>query len=134
MYKCLGENLEIFSKDGTIPNVPFLEIKNYILGQDFVLNIIFHKEDDAKDLNIKYRDKDYVPNILTFPYDKKEGEIFICKKIARGQYRNFDMTYHNFLKLLIIHGMLHLKGMMHDTESDLQKMNDKEREILNMFV
>lgn len=133
MYKCFDDNLEIFSKDGTIPNVPFLDIKNHILGKDFELNIIFQKEEFVKKMNIDYRNKDYIPNILTFPYDKNSGEIFICKKVARSQYREFGLTYHNFLKLLIIHGCLHLTGMTHDTDEDLQKMNDKERQILNVF-
>lgn len=134
MYKNFGHNLEVFSKDGIIPNLPFLEIKDKILQKDFVLNIVFLKEKEIQELNIKYRNKNYTPNVLTFPYDEISGEIFICKKIARSQYKSFNLNYNSFLKLLIIHGCLHLDGFDHDNEDSLQKMSNKEQAILSLFV
>lgn len=107
------DNLEIVSETGTIPNVPVLNIKEKILGKKFNLNLIYCSPKKSRELNKTYRDKDYPTNILTFPLSESEGEIYICRSVARAGYKEFDMSYAKFLTLLVVHGMLHLKGVDH---------------------
>ena len=70
-------NLEVNDKncsaDNFIWGIPFLKIKDDMLGKGYVLSLNFVSKGLARDLNIKYREKDYYPNILTFPLDNSSG-------------------------------------------------------------
>lgn len=122
------KNLTVIRKKGKLPVLPFLDIKEKILGKNYSLTIIFCTPDESKLRNKTYRDKDYPTNILSFPLEKNEGEIYISLATARRDSKNFDMSYQKFLHLLLIHGILHLKG--HDHSSTMEKLEDS---YLNKF-
>ncbi len=122
------KNLNVIRKKGSLPDIPFLAIKEKILGKSYSLTIIFCTPKESQEKNKAYRDKNYPTNILSFPLDKNEGEIYISLATARADAKNFDMTYEKFLHLLIIHGILHLKG--HDHSSTMEKLEDS---YLNKF-
>lgn len=117
------KNLTVIRKNGVIPSLPFLSIKEKLLGKTYSLTVIFCSPQESKERNKAYRDKDYPTNILSFPLEKNEGEIYICLSIARRDAKNFDMTYIEFLHLLFIHGCLHLKG--HDHGSTMEELEHK---------
>ena len=121
-------NLTIIRKKGDIPDVPFLSIKEKILGKNYNLTIIFCTPKESQERNKVYRDKDYPTNILSFPLSKDEGEIYISLITVRRDAKKHDMSYQKFLHLLVIHGMLHLKGFDHG--STMEKLEDK---YLNLF-
>lgn len=106
-------NLTLIRKNGPLPSVPFLSIKEKILGKKYSLTIIFCTPKESQERNKTYRDKDYPTNILSFPLSDDEGEIYISLSIARRDAKKFDMTPLEFLHLLCIHGCLHLKGHAH---------------------
>ncbi len=121
-------NLTVIRKNGTIPNVPFLSIKEKILGKNYSLTIIFCTPKESQEKNKLYRNKDYPTNILSFPLSKEEGEIYISLSTARHDASTFEMSYLEFLHLLTIHGVLHLKG--YDHGSTMDALEDKH---LNTF-
>jgi rRNA maturation RNase YbeY len=127
------KNLNIISEKGKLPNLPFLKIKNEILGKDFELTLIYTSKEKNLDLNKKYRLKDYIPNILTFQLSENEGEIYISRGIAYTQYKEFDMPYTKYLILLMVHGCLHLKGLVHETKKDLENMIQLENEYADKY-
>lgn len=116
------QNLTVIRKKGDLPNIPFLSIKEVILGKNYNLSIIFCTPDESRLRNKKYRDKNYSTNILSFPLEKNEGEIYISLSTARADAHKFEMSYKKFLHLLIIHGLLHLKGHAHG--STMKKLED----------
>lgn len=107
------KNLTVIRKQGPLPNVPFLLIKEKLLGKKFYLTVAFCTPEESRERNKTYRDKDYPTNILSFPLSENEGEIYISLSTARRDAKNFDMSYEKFLHLLFIHGCLHLKGHLH---------------------
>lgn len=110
----MTENFQILNMTkGTLPRVSFAEIKNSILGEKYELSLVFCGNRKSRELNRTYRDKDYPTNVLSFPLDKKSGEIFINPHIAKKESIKFDKSYTNFVGFLFIHGLLHLKGMEH---------------------
>lgn len=117
------KNLTVIRKNGTLPNVPFLEIKNKLLGKSYDLTLTFCTPQESQERNKTYRAKDYPTNILSFPLDEQAGEIYICLSIARRDAKKFDMSYEQFLHLLVIHGCLHLKG--HDHGSTMDALEEK---------
>jgi len=125
------KNLIVISKS-TLPSVPFLRLKEKILGKSYELSISFVSETKAQEINIEHRNKDYIPNTLSFSLceipRKKNGEIIMCLKEARRQYKKFGMTYENYLIFLVLHSMLHLKGYVHGST-----MESKEKYYFKLF-
>src|SRR3989338_7754380 len=114
------ENLYIVNQTkGRLPRLPFEIIKDRILGKNYELSIAFVSKDRARNLNKKLRGKDYTANILSFPFDKNSGELIICPSEVKKQAGKFNKTEKQFLGFLVIHGMLHLKGLEH---SDMMEM------------
>jgi rRNA maturation RNase YbeY len=116
-------------KNGTLPRVPFLDIKEKVLGKTYELSISFVDEKTAQKLNHDHRKKTYVPNTLSFSLTKKTGEIVMCMPAIKKEYKKFGMTYRNYLIFLMIHSMLHLKGFEHGST-----MEDKEQHYLAYFI
>lgn len=97
----------------TQPGVPFANIKNTALGKSYSLSLVFIGEDKSRKLNFGYRGKNKPTNILSFPLDKKNGEIFITLEVAKREAKLFDRKLDNFVAFLFIHGLMHLKGHEH---------------------
>ena len=81
----------------------------------------------SKEFNFKYREKNNPTNILSFPLSKKEGEIIICPDIVKTQLEDFGKNFREMLGFLVIHGMLHLKGMEHSSKIKQEKMERAEK-------
>ena len=100
----------------------FESIKNTILGKRYNLTLNFIGEKRALLLNQNTREKDYTPNILSFPLAKTAGEIYICPAIAKRKASKFEHTLNEHIGFLFIHGLLHLKGHQHsDTMERLEQ-------------
>ncbi|MBP9766059.1 MAG: rRNA maturation RNase YbeY [Candidatus Pacebacteria bacterium] len=126
------KNLIVNKKRGLVNETLFSFIKiikKEILKDKYSLSINFIPPNEAKALNEKYRNKDYTPNVLSFPLSKEEGEIFICLSVARKGAKEFSLSYDNFVRLLIIHGCLHLQGMEHCDE-----MESKESKYFQKYM
>lgn len=122
------KNLTVVRKRGNIPKIPFSKMQEKILGENYRLTIVFCTPKESKERNRVYRNKNYATNILSFPLSKREGEMYISLSVAKKDAKNFSMSYKKFLNLLVIHGMLHLKGMAHG--STMEKL---EAKYLNTF-
>lgn len=118
------------SEKGTQKSVPFQNMKDEILGKKYELSVAFIGSAKMKKLNRETRDKDYVTDILSFTYSKNTGEIFLCLPKIKNKASEFDMDTKNYLKFLVIHGMLHLKGMDHG--STMERMEDKWKKVFSV--
>lgn len=96
------------------------KIKNDILGKNYDLSVVFVSENKIRSLNKKYRKINKPTDVLSFSLSKNLGEILICKKIAQKK--------KNPVLFLVIHGMLHLKGLEHS-----DKMEAYERTYYNRY-
>lgn len=127
------ENLAISytTKKAPIKDGVFLvNIKNQILGKSYDLNIYFVGNKLIQSVNKKYRKKDYITDILSFPYEDF-GEIYICINKVSQKSKLFNTTPENYLQYLFIHGMVHLLGYDHGQEMD--KLEKKYTKKLNIF-
>ncbi|MEK7081262.1 MAG: rRNA maturation RNase YbeY, partial [Patescibacteria group bacterium] len=91
----------------------FENVKNEILGKGYSLSIAFVDAKKSREINKKYRNKDKPTSILSFALSKNTGELILCEKIIKKELKKFKRTFRQFLGFLVIHGMLHLKGMEH---------------------
>ena len=101
-----------------LPRLPFFDIKNAILGKNYELSLVFIGDKRAQTLNKRYRKKNYIPDVLTFPYSDTQGEIFINPLQAHKNAKGFDMNEKKFITYLFIHALLHLKGLRHSSTMD----------------
>ena len=104
------------------------------------VGVLFASDAEAARLNSEWRQKDYAPNILSFPapqiQDVPEGEpkplgdlILAVGTVTReAEQQGKPLTSH--LTHLIVHGTLHLLGFDHIEERDAQRMEAAEIAIL----
>lgn len=110
------------------PRLPFVYIKNTILGDKYELGVSFLSPQKQKEINLKFRKINKTTNILSFPLSKNSGEITFDLSKVKKEAPLFSMSYSHFLKYLFIHGLLHLKGYDH---GDI--MERQEKKFLKMF-
>ena len=113
---------------GKLPRLPFLKMTNAVLGPEYDCSLVIVSPKKSRELNRTYREKDNSTNILSFPLDENEGEIFLDLEKARAEAPLFDRSYTNFIAFLFIHGLFHLKGLDHGT-----KMENAEKKIRTLF-
>ncbi|MGB3922077.1 MAG: rRNA maturation RNase YbeY [Minisyncoccia bacterium] len=106
-------------------SIPFERLKRSVLGKDFELSLVFADDKLSRRLNRIYRGKNKPANVLSFPLSKKSGEIFIDLITAEKEAPRYGLSYRDFVKLLFVHGLLHLKGMRHG-----RKMERTEKKLL----
>ena len=102
------------------------------------LEISFCSESQIRELNKKFRGKDSVTNVLSFPDQELEilskkciGELLICHNVLeREALEQEKRTFDHFIHL-IIHSMLHIVGYGHENENDAILMETKEVEFLS---
>jgi probable rRNA maturation factor len=89
-------------------------------------------------LNRKYRRKDSATDVLSFPAGEPRtsnleprqiGDIVIAGGVARRQARGAGHSYATELKVLALHGLLHLLGYDHHTPADEGRMARLERRL-----
>ena|SRR3989344_7838876 len=105
----------------------YTNLKNDILGKEYSLSIAYVSLNKSKELNKKYRKKDKATNVLSFALRKNEGELVLCKTLIKKEAKNQNRNLKEWLTFLVIHGMLHLKGLEHG-----EKMEKLEKEYLSL--
>jgi probable rRNA maturation factor len=122
-------NCTILNKTkGKLPRLPFVSMKNKILGEKYEFGISFIGAHKQKELNFKLRNINTTTNILSFPLSKTSGEITMDLVKVKKDAPLFNMSYPQFLKYLVIHGLLHLKGFEHGAIMERQ-----EKKFLKIF-
>jgi probable rRNA maturation factor len=114
--------------NGKSPRLPFLRLKEAILGKDYELSVAFVTPETSHALNKQYRGKDYPTDVLSFPLGARSGELVLDLATTKTQAPLFNMPEKKFLLYLVIHGMLHLKGYDHGS-----KMEREEKKFLKKF-
>ena len=111
-------------------------ISNLDKGESELLIRIVSK-DEIQSLNKTYRHQDKPTNVLSFPSDLPIeidesilGDVVICTDVVASEAKVQNKTFEHHLIHMAIHGTLHLLGYDHVEESDANKMESLEIEIL----
>ncbi|MGD0682732.1 MAG: rRNA maturation RNase YbeY [Terracidiphilus sp.] len=102
------------------------------------VNILLTTDAYLRKLNRKFRGKDKATDVLSFPADGSfpaegigteeiAGDLAISVPTARKQAIDQGHSLSTEIKVLILHGLLHLAG--HDHEADNGKMARRERQL-----
>jgi probable rRNA maturation factor len=68
---------------------------------------------ELRRLNRQFRGKDYATDVLSFPPD----EMAISLDRAAAQAKELGHSLDDELRILMLHGLLHLCGMDHETDA-----------------
>lgn len=73
---------------------------------------------ELRKLNREWRGKDYATDVLSFPSGTADGlgDLAISVARARAQAREFGHSTEDEVRILMLHGVLHLLGMDHETD------------------
>lgn len=84
---------------------------------------------EIQKLNREFRGKNKATDVISFPSEAHgiAGDIAISAEIARANGRELGHGTLSELKILVLHGMLHLAGLDH--ESDNGEMARKEARL-----
>ena len=104
------------------------------IGEALVV-IAFVSDKKMRRLNKDFRAKDSTTDVLSFPFAAEEfeqaentlGDIFISLEQAERQALENKLDLETEIKQLILHGVLHLCGFDHETDSG--EMNALELEF-----
>jgi probable rRNA maturation factor len=110
------------------PTIPFEAMARQVLGARYELSLVVCGDRLATKMNKAYRKKSYAPNVLSFPLDKENGEIFLNVRKAEREARIYGVNVRDRLALLYVHGLWHLKGYDHS-----DKMEQREQDTLKKF-
>lgn len=93
---------------------------------------------ELRRLNRRYRRKDKATDVLTFPADGVRagrphphvaGDIAISAEVAAENARRWGHSAAAEVKILILHGLLHLAGLDHDDARDRGQMARREETL-----
>ena len=96
------------------------------------VNVLVTSSAEMKSLNRRFRKKDKSTDVLSFPADPDgakqfAGEIAISAEIASHNARRLGHSPAEEVKILVLHGVLHLRG--YDHECDNGQMARREQQL-----
>jgi rRNA maturation RNase YbeY len=100
------------------------------------INYIFCDDDYLLNINNQYLNHDTLTDIISFDYsvgNELHGDIFISTERVSDNAKDFNVTFEDELKRVLVHGVLHYCGYKDKSESDEQLMRNKEDEKIKMF-
>jgi probable rRNA maturation factor len=103
----------IHSHDEIVVPILLTRLKNYVLGESYNLTINFVATQEIKRVNKRWRQKDQVTDILSFPYSQKEGEMLICYRELERRCKDYNYSLTGFFLFLYVHSLWHLRGLNH---------------------
>ncbi len=112
--------------------------------------------DEIKKLNKEQRGVDKVTDVLSFPaagvtageivktknypfdFDPETrsvflGSIMICPERAKEQAEEYGHSFKREINYLAVHGLMHIFGYDHETETDKVEMREREEAVLKLF-
>ncbi|HEY5302907.1 MAG TPA: rRNA maturation RNase YbeY [Acidimicrobiales bacterium] len=120
------------------------------------VSLIFSGESTMADLNEQFMGKKGPTDVLSFPIDAEPdptgrvpdaggtgpgepptpqipqlvGDIVICPAVAARNAVEHECSFDDEIALLVVHGVLHLRGWDHVIDDEAEKMEARERDLL----
>jgi probable rRNA maturation factor len=95
------------------------------------LSLSFADEPEMQSLNRRYRGIDATTDVLSFPLDAELlGDVVVAPAQARHHARDFASDMDTEMRLLLVHGILHLLGYDHEDDAQAALMEARENELL----
>lgn len=100
------------------------------------INYIFCDDDYLHKINVEYLDHDTLTDIISFDYsmgNELHGDIFVSVERVKDNAADFNVSFQEELKRVLVHGILHYCGYKDKGEVEELLMRSKEDEKIAMF-
>jgi len=100
------------------------------------INYIFCDDEYLHKINVEYLDHDTLTDIISFDYsvgNELHGDIFVSVERVADNAKDFEVSFDEELKRVLVHGILHYAGYKDKSEVDELKMRQKEEDKIAMF-
>ena len=134
---------EIDVSEGTIDKTEIFckKLLDALNTDGWEVSILFCDDIYMRQLNKQYRSIDAATDVLSFPqgeqYHEGEtyyaGDVIISLDSCRRQAEELGVSANQELKRLIVHGILHLKGMDHRTDTTYDEMIGLQEKLLGQL-
>ena len=130
-------NIKIKSINKTLLKKTLIKTMEYLNIENRHIDITFINDSQMKMLNRKYAKKNISTDVLSFSvegYDKEFlGNIFISLNYAKKNTFNNSNSLVKEVKILCIHGILHLLGYDHSNKKSEKVMFDLQEKLYEKF-
>ena len=115
------------------------QVLRYLRLPDAIVSIMLCDDATIHPLNRDYRDRDRPTDVLSFAQREGEfaflddnllGDVIISMETTIRQAEDRQHSTENELRVLLVHGILHLLGYDHIEDDEAEVMEAKEREVL----
>jgi probable rRNA maturation factor len=99
----------------------FLHVAQEAVGLKGEVEVVLAGDRTLRRLNREYRGKDKATDVLSFPAleefaGQHGGDLAISLDTAKRQADEFGHTLRDEVRVLLLHGLLHLSGMDHEVD------------------
>jgi probable rRNA maturation factor len=127
--------LVIFQK--RVPDLTELALDRFLArarsatGLKGLVNVLLTSSTEMKSLNRRFRGKDKPTDVLSFPAEpgalkQFAGEIAISTEMATKNARALGHSPAEEVKILVLHGVLHLHGYDHECDNGQMARREKQ--------
>ena len=102
--------------------------------EEVELSLVLTSDSFIQDLNVSWRGVDGPTDVLSFPQDDEVvlGDLVLSLPTARRQAAERGHADRTELRILLVHGLLHLLGYDHEQGGEeLEEMAAAERKLLD---
>lgn len=129
-----------------IEQAALLTLLRHELGDPCEVVVVISDDDALRELNLRFRGISRPTDVLSFADDTKGpfsggaagfprylGDVVISLDRARAQAAEVGGTLEDELRVLTVHGVLHLLGYDHEEHLDKERMWTQQTEILRLL-
>lgn len=121
------------------------------LEEDAEISVTIVDNNRIQEINKTYRNKDYATDVISFAMEDETeddwlisdedeidlprvlGDLFISIDKAVEQAKDYGHSFERELGFLVVHGLLHLNGYDHMTETEEKEMFTLQEKILKEY-
>lgn len=128
---------------------------------DAELSLLFVDSNSIAELNSRFLGREGPTDVLAFPIDEEPfeggrfpdsggpgpgwspadstdmplllGDVVVCPRVAAANARERDSKLEDEIALLVVHGILHLRGYDHEEDDAAEAMEARERDLLSQW-
>jgi rRNA maturation RNase YbeY len=106
-------------------------LSNVIVSEDKKegeINYIFCDDEYLHKINLEYLNHDTLTDIISFDYsmgNELNGDIFVSIERVNDNANDFEVSFENELKRVLVHGLLHYCGYKDKSVEDEALMRSK---------
>ncbi len=134
----------VITIEKSVPGIKESSLKRFMgrarkaVGLKGEVSVLLTSNREMRQLNRCFRGKDKPTDVISFPAaaavtDKVAGDLAISLDIAAANARSFGHSTDEEVRVLILHGLLHLAGYDHERDKgEMARKEDRLREKLGL--